>query len=220
MSRVRYEPRPIDGARDVVTASPFGGERASRGEFLPWVLGEVAANSPPTAAAPSEERIAEIMAAAHREGLAAGRAEAELELEQLRAQFVADTEASLAAVANLRSSIAAACRAELAELALAIAEAVLARELADGPATLDTFVNQALVEMDPHEKCTITVAPDAAAALTEWARSSWPAAVVRADAALRPGELRVDAGSGRIEVTHAKRIERVRRLVLGEGDGP
>jgi flagellar biosynthesis/type III secretory pathway protein FliH len=136
----------------------------------------------------------------------------------MRESFVAEAQASLQALADARTATIEACKAELAELAIAIAEAVLQREIGDGKATLAALLQQALVEMDPHERCTISVGADAVADITAWAQTRWPAAVVRADPALRPGELRIDAPTGRIDVNHAKRLERARRLVLGDGE--
>lgn len=217
MTRARYEPPSATESAPPV-ASLFTARRVGNGEVMPWVIGEAAANSMPSSAGPAPEELLEIAAQARREGLAAGLADAEQELAETRAAFIAQAQTSLAALADVRAAMIETYRVELAELALAVAEAVLQREIGDGKATLAALLQQALVEMDPHERCTISVATDAAADINAWAQTRWPAAVVRADAALRAGELRVDAATGRIEVNHAKRIERVRRLVLGDGE--
>ena len=220
--RARYDPPAADDA--VLSAAPiasegvFGLRREAHAGVVPWIPGEAAANSMPPPVTMSEDDFAEARAAAHMEGLAAGRAQAQSEFAVLRASFLADAQLSLESVAQLRTTLLAECRHDLAQLALASAEAVLQRELGDARATLDVFLQQALLEMDPHERCTISVATDDAATVMNWAATRWPASVVRADAALGPGELRVEATSGRIDVTHARRIERVRRLVLGDGE--
>jgi len=198
--------------------SPFTARRVGNREILPWVIGEAAANSLPPCAGPPPEELLEIADAARREGLATGLAEAEQQLAEMRNAFIAEAQASLAALADVRATMIETYRAELTELALACAEAVLQREIGDGKTTLAALLQQALLEMNPHERCTISVANDGASDITAWAQTKWPAAVVRADPAMRPGELRVDAATGRIEVNHAKRIERVRRLVLGDGE--
>lgn len=217
MTRARYEP-PSATTPAAPVVSPFATKRVAHGEILPWVIGEAAANSMPPTTGPTPDELLEIAAQAHREGLEAGLAEAQEQLAAMRAAFVADAQASLQALADARTATIESCRAELTELALAVAEAVLQREITDGKATLTAMLQQAIVEMDPHERCTISVATDAAVDIGAWAQTQWPAAVVRADPALHPGELRVDAATGRIEVSHAKRIERVRRLVLGDGE--
>lgn len=217
MTRARYDPPAANESAPPV-ASVFAARRVGNGEILPWVIGQAAANSMPSSAGPAPEELLEIAAEARREGLAAGLADAEQQLAEMREAFVAQAQASLAALADVRAAMIETYRVELAELALAVAEAVLQREIGDGKATLAALLQQAVVEMDPHERCTISVATDAAADITAWAQTRWPAAVVRADPALCPGELRVDAPTGRIDVNHAKRIERVRRLVLGDGE--
>ncbi len=223
MTRGRYEPPSASTSTDDVAPSgvaPFAFKRATHGEILPWVLGEAAANSMPPTQAPSEDELAELRAAAQHEGLTAGRADAQRELAALREAFLDDARASLGELAAVRASMIEACRAELSELALAIAEAVVQREIAEGRAGIEVFLGQALLEMDPHERCTISIAQADAPNVVEWAASAWPGAVVRADPSLRGGELRVEAQTGNIEVSHAKRIERVRRLVLGGGETP
>lgn len=217
MTRARYEP-PAATAPATPVVSPFAARRVASGEVVPWVIGEAAANSMPPTPGPTPEELLEIATQAHREGLAAGLADAEEQLAAMRESFMSEAQASLQALADARAATIEACKAELTELALAVAEAVLQREIGDGKATLAAYLQQALVEMNPHERCTISVGADAVADITAWAQTRWPAAVVRADPALRVGELRVDAATGRIDVTHAKRIERVRRLVLGDGE--
>lgn len=223
MTRGRYEPPSASTPTTEVAPSgvaPFAFKRATHGEILPWVLGEAAANSMPPTQAPSEEELAELRAAAQREGLAAGRADAQRELATLREAFLEDARASLGELAAVRASMIESCRGELTELALAIAEAVVQRELAEGRAGIEVFLGQALLEMDPHERCTISVAQADATGVGEWAATAWPGALVRADPSLRAGELRVEAQTGNIEVAHAKRLERIRRLVLGGGETP
>lgn len=222
MTRTRYEPPSATAAVDTAIepiVSPFAarpsGSRSR--EVIPWVLGEVAANSMPPAE-PSTDELLQITEAARAEGLAAGLAEAQEQIAAMREAFIEDARASLAALADARAATIEACRDELTELAVAVAEAVLQRDLGDGKATLAAVLQQALVEMDPHERCTISVPNASVDDITQWAQTRWPAAVVRADPALRPGELRIDAATGRIDVNHAKRIERVRRLVLGDGE--
>jgi len=223
VTRGRYEP-PSASTPTIEAApsgaAPFAFKRATHGEILPWVLGEAAANSMPPTQAPSDEELAELRAAAQREGVAAGRAEAERELATLREAFLDDARTSLGELAGVRAAMIEACRGELTELALAIAEATVQRELEGGRGGIEVFLGQALLEMDPHERCTISVAASDAATVGEWAASAWPGALVRADPSLRAGELRVEAQTGNIEVSHAKRLERIRRLVLGGGEGP
>ncbi len=223
MTRGRYEPPSASSSTDDAApggVAPFAFKRATHGEILPWVLGEAAANSMPPTQAPSDEELAELRAAAQREGLAAGRADAQRELAAMREAFLDDARASLGELASVRASMIESCRAELSELALAIAEAVVQREIAEGRGGIEVFLGQALLEMDPHERCTISIAESDAPNVVEWAAAAWPGALVRADPSLRAGELRVEAQTGNIEVSHAKRLERIRRLVLGGGEAP
>ncbi|MFO0635159.1 MAG: FliH/SctL family protein [Nannocystaceae bacterium] len=120
----------------------------------------------------------------------------------------------------MRERAIEAWRGELAALAVAIAEALLQRELVQGLPDVEPLLIQALAELDPHERATITVEPGLLESVAAWARTRWPAAVVRADAALGPGELRVGAPSGAIDGTRAARLARARALVLGEVDAP
>ncbi len=214
--RTRYEPPHAGVPGETPTPVAVSFARVTPSAVVPWVLGEAAANSMPPVAVPDEDAIAHWREQARVEGLALGREQAEAELAATQTQLADDVRASLASVAELRASLVESYRSELADLAIAVAEAVIQRELGDGRAVLEGFLQQALVEMDPHERCTITVGSADAAAITDWARERWPAALVREDGALRPGELRVEAKSGRIEVDHAERMARVRRLVLGE----
>ncbi|MBX7081625.1 MAG: hypothetical protein K1X88_20655 [Nannocystaceae bacterium] len=220
MARVRYEPPHVDAPAE---GSALAFERTLRGPVVPWTIASPAANSmpPPAAIAQGE------LEALRREAREAGRAEAEVAIEaelaalaQQRAAFETNAQASLDALAALRERAIEAWRGELAALAVAIAEALLQRELGQGLPDIEPLLVQALAELDPHERATVTVEPALLESVAAWARARWPAAVVRADAALGPGELRVSAPSGAIDGTRAARLARARALVLGEVDTP
>ncbi len=218
MTRGRYEPPRVEGVANDGNALSFA--RIERSPAIPWTIAGVAANTAPTATpaapGPSEAELEALREAA----AAAGRADAAAllagELEAMRAEFSELAQRSLDAIADLRPAALEHWRHELATLAVAIAEAVLQRELVGGLPDLEPLLEQALVELDPHERATITVEPALHESVAAWARNRWPAAVVRGDASLRPGDLRVAARTGNIDGTRAARLERARALVLGE----
>lgn len=216
--RTRYEPPTVDApaasARAIASADAIFG-RALHGSLVPWVIGEVAANSAPEPRGPSDEELARIYEEAREAGLAEGRAEAATELATIEARLTERVHATLSELASVRAEMIEATREELLELAVVVAESVLQRELADGRLTVEPLLGQALLELDPHERCTISVAGDEMAWVVEWAKASWPAALVRADPALSRGELRIDAARGRIEVDRTQRMDRIRRMLAG-----
>lgn len=212
MTRTRYEP-PRHGAGTSAGALRF--EKMVPSEPIPWVLAGTAANTMPSAPIPEAE-LAALREAAHAQGLAEGRAAAETELAQVHAELQGAVEAGLAELATWRRTAIESYRRELAELAIAVAEAVLQRELQEGFPAVEALLEQALGAIDPEERCTIQVAPAAASATIAWASTNWPAAVVRGDATLALGELRIRSKSGTIDASMRARIEQVRRLVLGD----
>jgi flagellar biosynthesis/type III secretory pathway protein FliH len=212
MARTRYEP-PRHGAAASADALRF--DRIVPSEPIPWVLSGTAANGMP--ATIPEAELEALREAARAQGLADGRAQAEAELAAAHAELQAGIEAGLAELATWRRTTTEAYRRELAELAIAIAEAVLQRELQDGLGAIEALLEQAMHAIDPEERCTITVAPAAASATIAWASTNWPAALVRGDAELGLGELRVRSKSGTIDATLQARVDHVRRLVLGDG---
>lgn len=212
MVRTRYEP-PRAGPAASADALRF--ERLAPSEPIPWVLAGAAANTMPTAPIPEAE-LAMLREAARAQGLAEGRAQADAELAQVHAELQAGLEAGLTELATWRRTAIEGYRKELAELAIAVAEAVLQRELQAGLGAIEALLEQALHAIDPDERCTIHVAPTAASATIAWASTHWPAALVRGDAELGLGELRIRAKSGTIDASLKGRIEHVRRLVLGD----
>jgi flagellar biosynthesis/type III secretory pathway protein FliH len=216
--RTRYEPPTVDAppaaAASVTPANAIFG-RPLAGELVPWVLGQVAANSAPEPRGPSEDELARIYAQAREAGLTEGRAAAAEELAQLEAQLVDKARATIEELARVRTLLIEQTRAELLELAVVIAESVMQREIEGGRPTVEPLLAQALLELDPHERCTISVATDELSWAVQWAAASWPAALVRADPSLARGELRIDATRGRIEIDRAQRIDRVRRMLQG-----
>lgn len=215
--RTRYQPPAIEAPSpapaEVAAAAIFG--RPLQGAFLPWVLGEVAANSAPEPKGPSEEELARIYEEAREIGLAEGRAAAASELAELEDRLTEQVRTTLMELASVRTAMVEAMREELLELTVVVAESAMQRELDGGRLTVEPLLGQALLELDPHERCTISVASDELSWVVEWAKGSWPAALVRADPALGRGELRIDAARGRIEADRTQRMDRIRRMLAG-----
>jgi flagellar biosynthesis/type III secretory pathway protein FliH len=177
----------------------------------PWTLGRAVPDPAPALAA----ELAALREQARNEGLAVALAEARAiaaaEVEADRARWAA----GLDALVRQTLEVADARRRELAELAIAIAEAVLQTELERGRA-IETLVAAGLGALGSDDDVTLVLSPMDDQHVADGLRARWAKLTVRSDASLPRGALRLESPAGRLTTSIADRLARARALVLAE----
>jgi flagellar biosynthesis/type III secretory pathway protein FliH len=215
MSWSRYEP-PIERRVALEHVDVF--DRPAANGPHPWTLGHQAPDPAPALAA----ELAALREQARSEGMAAALAEARAiaaaEVETDRARWAA----GLDALVRQTLEVADARRTELAELAIAIAEAVLQTELERGRA-IETLVAAGMGALGSDEDVTLVLSPVDCERVAEGLRARWSQLTVRSDTSLPGGALRLESPAGRLSTSIGERLARARALVLGvpsEEDAP
>lgn len=210
MARAPFAPPRLDGGSEAAVLPA----RRRSGAFARWELGRAPASAPvpepvdPIAVA-REAAFAEGFAAGLEEGRATGQAE--------YAAAIARLQASVEEIVQHRAVLGEAYRREAVELALAAAEALVQRELAEGSAAIVGLVDQALEVLGVDDPVTLRVCARDAERLQPWLEAQTRATVtVEIDGDLAEGDLRAASPSGSVESSMERRIARVRQLVLGE----
>ena len=167
--------------------------------------------------------------AAFEAGREAGRAELPWQEARELEEAIVALESARAAFAAERRDYLRAQRRSLVELAIAIAEQILVRELHADPTALVAVVEAALDALPPEcreDEIVIPLSPaDHAAlargegdALTRLAGDG--AARLVADASLAPGDVRLEAGAATLDARRAVLLERVREALAPAVDAP
>ncbi|MDA8335222.1 MAG: FliH/SctL family protein [Peptococcaceae bacterium] len=166
----------------------------------------------------SQGEAAAVREKAREEGRAAGRAEAAAE----SAAVLARAGQVLAQAEGERRTLLAGLPEELAELALAIARQVVARELAQAPAAVTAIAREALELVKNRERVTVYVNPAEADLFRarrgdlEGSLSDRAVLVIIADQDVPAGGLLVETEQGLVDATLEARFAAL-RTALGSG---
>ncbi len=218
MARDRYLPRRLEGdGPDNVT--PFPSRGPSRGEFRRFTVGAPLGPAPEAPPDPVQQQLAETMAQAREEGFAAGMAQVEQEMAQQLERW----RASVAQAATLRASLTEVHRREMVELAVAVASAVIQRDVTEHTVSIEQAIGTALEQLGTRERVHITLGPTDADRLNPWLdelREQGLDVSAATDPNLSPGDMKVSSAAGSVEHLLKERIERVRQLVVGSETPP
>jgi len=164
---------------------------------------------------PVEVRIAEAEQAAYRAGYEQGYTAGALEAGATLADSVARMRQDLLAGLDAHRADVRAARAadadQLIELALAVAEWAVRRELSTVPDVFFARLAEVLAERDRHDRVEIATSPSMVAATRQWLDDE-EIRVVAADD-LDDGEARVSIGDTTIFATFAEAFERAREVI-------
>lgn len=152
------------------------------------------------------------------EGLEAGRAEGRAQARREAADLLTQLQASVEDVMRVHETLTEGYRRELVEIAFAIADAVLQRQITREPDFAKRLVEQALAALGSDDAFVLTLGPEDADELDPWLHKleeGGQSISVRRDVALGRGDLRVRTQAGSIESLMSDRLARARALVLG-----
>lgn len=211
MSWARYEP-PHSAGLPLSHVDLF--DRPAANGPHPWPFGRASVDPAPALAAELEA----LREQAKSDGLALAveeaRAIAAAEIEAMRARWAAGLEA----LVRQTLEVADDRHRELAELAIAVAEAVLQTELERGTA-IDRLVTAGLSALGRENVAVLSLSTVDIEGVADGLRARWPGLTVRADATLPAGAMRLESEAGRVETSMRDRLARARALVLGEPAG-
>lgn len=146
-------------------------------------------------------------------GLREGHARGTAEVERLADERVAQLSSSIAAALDGASRAARATSDDVVEsafdLAVAMAEAILGRELADGGSTIGERVRESLESLDDRSPVVLVSADDVD--LVAAATADLGTVTVEVDPRLAPGEARVRGGWAEVDLTRATAFATIRR---------
>lgn len=156
-----------------------------------------------------EERVREARAAGMREGEAAGRQAAGLELQPV----IARLSRSIDELATMRARLRREAEADVVRLSLAIARRVLRRELAVDPDALHGLVVAALEKLQSQEISRVKVHPSHAALVTACLRQavSGAAGEVIPDASCEPGGVIFETERGNLDASVDSQLQEIER---------
>lgn len=162
--------------------------------------------------AEAREEAARIRAQAQEQGLGAGREAARTEAAELLFQLAQALEELGAARAALQRQ----AERGAVHLALAVAERVVAREVAADPDLILEVVRETLGQLDQPERLTLRVHPEAVARIDPAAiaaQAGTESVAVVPDAAISPGGCRVETGLGELDARMETRLEEMARAL-------
>jgi len=178
--------------------------------------------APPTAEELADERRAG-WEAGWAEGFDAGRAEAERQAAEERAQADASLERALVALREATMRAAAAweqtqeeLEALAVELGLAIAEAVVGRELTEATSLGAEALRRALAEGRPRPGAIVRLNPEDLAELPEWAKKQAEGLELVGDAELARGDAVVETAEATLDARISAQLARARAMLRGE----
>lgn len=163
----------------------------------------------------------EIRQAAYDEGLAAGRAELPWQEAEALRGVVERLERALESIEGLRRDCVVSARETSVELAIAIAERLVRRELALDPAPLLEIVGRALEALPEEKKLRIELASEDVALLQQGLASELESltastgAIIDASPELRAGDVRVLGEHGAVDARIPTLLGRVREGLEG-----
>jgi flagellar assembly protein FliH len=191
-------------------------------DFRRWELPDVAGRSPAAAKAPAQptvRELAELEQQAREEGYAAGHAEGTAAAQQQLRQRMAELDALYDAAARPLQALDEQTGQELAQLAMIVAQRVIAHELELSPALVIQAVRQAATvlpaatrELRVHlHPADLALLRESGAAETHWQ--------LLADAALARGDCRLESERSRLDARLETRLAAMIDAVLGDGSG-
>jgi flagellar biosynthesis/type III secretory pathway protein FliH len=151
---------------------------------------------------------------AYARGVADARAQMTMEREDAVRSLAASLDQAVKAQERALDDLRMHYRNQVVDDAFALAAWLVGREVTTNPDVMRARVDEALNGIDD-DNPQLTVAPCVAELVAEWL----PAATVRADATLHPGEIVVSAASSTIDGTFGDALERVRAAFTGEPTG-
>lgn len=204
-------------------AQSFFAERKPR-SFRRWNLDGSSPSAAAIPAQPPQDPLVVAFENARAKGFEQGYAEgAELgrsEASAVSADLHSRLEASLREIETMREVLAEGYRRELVELGLGAAEALIGDHFPPGEPIVARLIEQGLEAIGGEEALVLEVSESDANAVSTWVGQRTPQTLeVTTDPALAEGDFRLRSPRGSIESVMAERIDRMRRLVLGEVDG-
>ncbi|MDP6978842.1 MAG: FliH/SctL family protein [Myxococcota bacterium] len=214
-----FEPQPF-----LAAAAEFESKRdvANPAGFVPLRVGEERPADEAPAAASEEE----IKAAAWKEGFAAGRAELPWQEAETLQGLIETLEKALEGVSRLRRGLLEESRETSVELALAMAECLVRRQIALDPAPLVDIVKRALETLPDEPKLRVALASEdfeclqlgLAEELASFGASG--AVALEASADLASGDVRVEGERGGVDARLTTVLSRMRDGLDGLRDMP
>ncbi|MEO8591997.1 MAG: FliH/SctL family protein [Candidatus Solibacter sp.] len=169
------------------------------------------------AEAAKDRLVIEARGASRREGEAAGRLAAEAEVRPVLQRLAA----SLQQVSELPARLRAQSEADLVQLAVAIAQRILHRELNIDPAVIGGLVRVGLEKIRMQDMMRVRVCPDHLAAIRECLVSAGAAHVeVAADPALERGGVLFETSRGKLDVSIGTQLQEIERGLTDRLRGP
>ncbi len=208
--------RFVSGPEDATASPPFVADPLHPGDAR---FESAGGGAPAPAPAPAGPDLEAMRREAFEAGREAGRAERPPGEAEARAAATRLLEAAARELAESRVEYLRAQRGALVELAVAIAERILDREVSTDPAALVASVEAALDAVPDEEPAVVHLAPADHASLCA-GEGEAPAVLARhgvevaADAALAPGDVRVRAGAARVDARRERLLERIREALL------
>ncbi|MCX7513142.1 flagellar assembly protein FliH [Frateuria sp. STR12] len=183
----------------------------------PPQMGEVAAPAPVEAPVhPTVSDLEALERQAHEEGYAAGQAQGLAEAQAQGRERVARLESICTQAARPLAALDAAVEKELAQLALAIARRVIARELATRPELIVDAVRQAAAALPAATReLRVRLHPDDVALLRELDATE-PHWQLLADPELRRGDCLLESERSRLDARVETRLATLIDAVLGD----
>jgi flagellar biosynthesis/type III secretory pathway protein FliH len=151
---------------------------------------------------------------AYRRGVADARDAMILEREDAVRGVATALRDSGAALAGALDALRSHYRERVVDDAFMFAGWLLCREITADPAIMRARVDEALVGIED-DSAVVTVAPGMVELVEKWL----PAATIRADATMRPGEVRVSSSSTTIDGTFADALQRLRAAFDADASG-
>jgi flagellar assembly protein FliH len=156
-----------------------------------------------------EQRVAEVRAAALREGEAAGRSRAAAELQPVMERLAR----SIEDIAQLRPRLRREAEADMVRLSLAIARRILRREMSVDPEAMHGLVLGALEKLQSQEIHRVRVHPSRAAAVDACLRQNLPGTSVEvvADPSREPGTVIFETTRGNLDASVDCQLQEIER---------
>jgi flagellar assembly protein FliH len=144
----------------------------------------------------------------HREGEAAGRAQAAAELQPVLEKLAR----GIHEIAGLRPQIVREAAADLVALSLGIARRILHRELSVDPGALEGLVSGALQKMPAQEICRLRVHPGLEPGVRQaLARAGRAGLTLIADGTLERGAILVETARGKLDASLETQLSEIGR---------
>ena len=223
MSRTRFIPPSVDEQGAAAAPPPFLAERTPGGQpnFQRTTLGvrldETAAGAPTM---PVDPRVAELEALreqARQEGITAGLEEARAMAEDEYRGRLQSSQATLERLAVLERTLTEGYRAQVLELTIQMAQAVVQRELADRGAA-QALVERAVQAFEEVGRIDAVISPAEQEMMEAWAEQRRGAGLdihVHVDPELEAGDVQIRSDAGSLSSRLSERFERACAMIRG-----